>query len=1477
MGTETLSTSISTGITLSTAGPDLSPFTITPTGEISAGSGSTAVFSSLASPLLLNTGVISAGLDGVLFTHGGAVRNFGDHAEISGTYGIVAIGALAIVENFGTIRNGVSLLAGGDLSNSGLISAPDNLGVKLDGGGGIVNFGTIFGYGAAGSYATKLSGPTYVVEAAVFAGSSGSVNITNPGLIETEGTFPTGGTLWAGIVLAATGSVVNSGTIMSGYDVIDVFSSTASYVENNGLLLESASGTFAAGHGPGVGVLFRNAAGTAVNSGTIMASYGLVLDQGGIAENTRSGVIDASQAGISDLASGVTVLNNGVIESSGLGIYLLGSGTIMNTGIVSGGSYGAIILAASAMVMNTGTVIGTHGNYGIVTSGGGATINNSGLIQSTGTGGSGNYLGIWFTTGTNNTAINSGIIDATRTGILAGAEAYIDNLAGGTIIGGVRSGVGATVVNSGTINGQGFRAVLFTSGYDNRLIVNPGAVFIDPVDGGDAVGATGSSELDLGAGQGSLGGLGSLFVDFQTIAFEAGAAWTLSGDADGLAAGQVIDGVGLDDTLVLTGFAFTSASLVTGAGIELGNGAQVETLALQGSLALNDFLITTDGANTTLVETIVSQPVAVSGAAPTVGAGVTVQNPTLAGGSLILASGASIIGNISITGTGSTLVIEPDSQGDTTVPGNEITGFTAGDTIELAGVSFTSSGGAFGTPGEDTYTVATAGTLSIDADGTDYKLLIAGAIVGQNNFVLRGDLEITEIGTSTVFITTATPYTLVPGSEISISSATPNNDNEAGEAIFTSFSSGSAGPTIIIDGTVIDNAESFSPDQYAIQSRATADATLTNDGTITAANIFAGGFNNGTITNQAGATVSGTGGIEIGTGSLPSTIINEGTILGSSQQGVRFLNQSAQGVITNASGGLIRGGASGGSISESGIYISSGTVSNAGIIEQGASAGFSVDFFGTTGGNELILDPGQVLKGVATASGSGNFILLGGTGAGTLANPSNYHGFTLVSVATGADWQIGTSSSAVSIAGVSTIDVNSTLNVVGSLTGTTIDMEGDGAGSALVLNGTSSGLHFYNEVTDFGATDSIVITNFDLPAGQDIVYDYANGTLSVTPEGVGLTDQFALSGPNGNLNNSDGVVASGQPSGQFKFTTLSNGDLVISDLPCFAAGTRILTPNGEVAVEDLEAGDAVLTAREGFETIATIIWTGQRTIDLARHAMPEKARPVRILAGAFAPGLPERDLLLSPDHALFIDGHLIEAKTLVNGVTVIADNTIRHVTYHHIELARHDVVLAEGLPAETYLASGNRQNFESDAAPVVLHPDFAAASRKNACAPLLTNGRIVTAARQRLLDRALALGFAVTGDVDLVVRSGLERIWPSESDDGELLFVLPAKARQVQLLSGTGVPAEISADPDDRRLLGVAVTGLALIAGGVRHRIPLDDAAHEGFHEYEAGHRWTKGAARISLPPYSGRAVLEVAIHGQAARWSSAASRQLSG
>jgi hypothetical protein len=746
--------------------------------------------------------------------------------------------------------------------------------------------------------------------------------------------------------------------------------------------------------------------------------------------------------------------------------------------------------------------------------------------------------------------------------------------------------------------------------------------------------------------------------------------------------------------------------------------------------------------------------------------------------------------------------------------------------------------------------------------------------------------------TSTVFVTAGNnPYTLTSGNTISISSSldsdVPGQPHfQAGEAIYTVYSPTNpttiGGATIVIDGVVIDNSTPTTPDEYGIQSKAPADATLLNFGLITAPHMFAVGINEGLIVNELHSTITGAGGIKIGTGPLPSTIVNIGTILGLSAQGIDFLNPAAAGNVSNASTGLIRGGTSGGAAAETGVYIDQGTITNAGTISQGGSSGDSINFFGTAGNDRLILDPGQALNGVASASGSGNDIILGSLTAttGDLTDPGNYRGFDLLSLATGADWKIGASSGAVTFSGISTISIGQTADLIveGSIDSSiigpiAINMNGNGAHSTLDLSGTdiTSTRGIPNPIVNFGATDTIILgpANFTETPGDSISYGYTNGVLTILDTtqvlggGTNSVAHIDIAAPSGTLNTANFTVS------------LTPTGVIITDNPCFAAGTRILTPTGEVAVEELEVGDEVLTAREGFESIAAIIWVGQRTIDLARHAMPEKVRPIRILAGAFGPGLPERDLMLSPDHALFIDGHLIEAKTLVNGVTVIVEKAIRHVTYHHIELARHDVVLAEGLPAETYLESGNRAMFESDAAPMVLHPDFVNLRRERACARLLVCGPVVTQARQRLLDRALALGFAVTGDVDLVVKAGLERIRPSEAADGDLLFVLPAGVAQVQLLSGTGVPAEISADPGDRRVLGVAVAGLALIAGGERHNIRLDDTAHEGFHEMEAGHRWTKGAARIALPPYSGRAVLEVAIHGQAARWSSASSRQM--
>jgi hypothetical protein len=172
--------------------------------------------------------------------------------------------------------------------------------------------------------------------------------------------------------------------------------------------------------------------------------------------------------------------------------------------------------------------------------------------------------------------------------------------------------------------------------------------------------------------------------------------------------------------------------------------------------------------------------------------------------------------------------------------------------------------------------------------------------------------------------------------------------------------------------------------------------------------------------------------------------------------------------------------------------------------------------------------------------------------------------------------------------------------------------------------------------------------------------------------------------------------------------TLTAADLTTMDVigfalaaPCFRAGTRIRTDRGERPVEALRIGDHVLT-RSG--DAAAIKWIGHRHIDCHRHPDKRLVLPVRIAAGAFADGMPCRDLWLSPDHAVAVDDALVPIRLLLNGATIVQEINSRQVHYFHIELERHDILFAEGLPAESYLDTGNRRMFTNADAPLSQRP-----------------------------------------------------------------------------------------------------------------------------------------------------------------------------
>lgn len=162
-----------------------------------------------------------------------------------------------------------------------------------------------------------------------------------------------------------------------------------------------------------------------------------------------------------------------------------------------------------------------------------------------------------------------------------------------------------------------------------------------------------------------------------------------------------------------------------------------------------------------------------------------------------------------------------------------------------------------------------------------------------------------------------------------------------------------------------------------------------------------------------------------------------------------------------------------------------------------------------------------------------------------------------------------------------------------------------------------------------------------------------------------------------------------------------NGFTFPGDPVCFAAGTMIATPNGDVAVETLSIGDSILTASG--ETIA-VKWIGRQS--LRPVAAGEKFQAVRISQGALGDNLPNQDLTVTAGHGLIIDDLVINAGVLVNNSSIrfVPSNELPAVvTYYHVETENHEVIIANGTAAETYVDYIDRKAFDNYAEYVALY------------------------------------------------------------------------------------------------------------------------------------------------------------------------------
>ncbi|POF62826.1 hypothetical protein CFR73_11090 [Novacetimonas maltaceti] len=486
-------------------------------------------------------------------------------------------------------------------------------------------------------------------------------------------------------------------------------------------------------------------------------------------------------------------------------------------------------------------------------------------------------------------------------------------------------------------------------------------------------------------------------------------------------------------------------------------------------------------------------------------------------------------------------------------------------------------------------------------------------------------------------------------------------------------------------------------------------------------------------------------------------------------------------------------------------------------------------------GANVTVDVGSTVLGLLTGS---NFTADGGT--------INIAGDNIITALSGTNYTIENGGT-INLGTLSTAEIS-------ALSGTGITF-GTGGGTLVVTPASGVDVLTFNNISGFGNTGATI----EIPGASYVTNATYDGTNTSITTNTGITISV-----NGDYTTSQNTLYQQDSDGNLYISASSaNSSGSTGVLVCFLPGSMVRTPTGDVAVEDIRIGDTVLALDCGnnAQTVREVVWTGSQSVRVRSHLPDDEAGyPVRILKDAISDGVPYKDMLITAEHCLFLDGKFIPVRMLVNGRSIFYDRSITSYDYHHIETTEHSIITVDGMLTESYLDTGNRRGFrQTDNIVRIGRPTRN--WTEDAAAPLGVSRAFVEPLFHQIVARAQAAGTArkesaaeLTHDASLhLITDTGAVIRQAREHEGQVMFMIPTGVQSVRIVSRTSRPSDVIGPfVDDRRQLGLAIGTVTMFEAAHCHALTphLCEQALDGWHALEREDmRWTSGNALLPLGP----------------------------